>query len=138
MEGSIIEIRPGSGVISRCPECNRTLQNDECSIHGKVSGTPDLRLKLIVDDGTGSVSSILNRELSEKLIGKTLDECKKMDESDWLNEINKMLFAQKINLRGNALGDEFGTSLIAQDVKLVDIDLNKEAEKLSRELEGLL
>ena len=55
-----------------------------------------------------------------------------------LNEINKMLFARTISLRGNALGDEFGTSLIAQDVKLVDIDLNKEAERLSQDLEGIL
>ena len=138
IEGTIIDVRSGSGVISRCPECNRTLQNEECSIHGKVSGTPDLRLKLIIDDGTGSVSSILNRELSEKLIGKTLEDCKKMNESDLLNEINKMLFARTISLRGNALGNEFGTSLIAQGVKLVDIDLNKEAERLSQDLEGLL
>jgi replication factor A1 len=138
IEGTIIDVRPGSGVISRCPECNRTLQNEECSIHGKVSGTSDLRLKLIIDDGTGSVSSILNRELSEKLIGKTLEDCKKMNETDLLNEINKMFFARTISLRGNALGDEFGTSLIAQDVKLVDIDLNKEAERLSQDLEGIL
>jgi replication factor A1 len=138
VEGTVIEIRPGSGLVMRCPECNRTLQNEECVIHGKVSGKLDLRLKLIVDDGTGSISSILNKDLSEKLIGKTLEDCKKINESDLLNEINKTLFARTISLRGNALSDEFGTSLIAQDIKLFDIDLNKEAEKLSQELEELL
>ena len=138
VEGTIIEIRPGSGVILRCPECNRTLQNSECSIHGKVSGKTDLRLKIIIDDGTGSISSVLNKELTEKLIGKTLDECKKIDESELIEDINKMLFARKINLKGNALGDEFGTSLIARDVELVNVDIGAEAERLAQDLEELL
>lgn len=136
--GTIIEIRPGSGVITRCPECNRTFQNGECSIHGKVKGKIDLRLKLIVDDGTGSVSGILNKELSEKLLGKTLEDCKKMNESDLENMINKTLFAQTISVRGNALGDDFGTGIIAKDARLVNIDVQDEAEKLSHELEELL
>jgi replication factor A1 len=138
VEGTVIEIRPGSGVIMRCQECNRAIQNEECSIHGKVSGKPDLRLKLVIDDGTGSVSSILNKELTEKLLGKSLEECKKMDESALLDEINKMLFARTISMQGNALGDEFGTSIIARDAELVDINLNEEAERLSQELEDLL
>ena len=138
VEGTVIEIRSGSGVIMRCPVCSRTLQNGECSIHGKVSGKPDLRLKLVVDDGTGSISSVLNRELTEKLLGKSLEECKKMNENALLDEINKTLFAHKISTRGNALGDEFGTSLIARDAKLVDVDIKEEAERLSQELEDLL
>ena len=137
-EGTVIEIRPGSGVIMRCPECNRSLQNSECSTHGKVEGKPDLRIKLVIDDGTGAVSSILNRELTEKILGKKLEECKKMKDDDLLDEINKALFAQKISIKGNALGDEFGTNLIARDAKLVDFDVAKEAEKLSYELEDLL
>lgn len=138
IEGTVIEIRPGSGVIIRCSDCNRALQNGECNIHGKVSGKPDLRLKLVIDDGTGSISSVLNKELSEKLIGKTLEECKKMSEDLLLEEINKTLFARKISLQGNALGDDFGTNLIAKDVELVEIDVNEEAERLSQELGDLL
>ena len=138
VEGTIIEIRPGSGVVIRCPECNRTLQNEECSIHGKVSGTPDLRLKLVIDDGTGSISSILNKELTEKLVGKTFEECNKMGDDALLDEINKTLFARKISMQGNALGDEFGTSLIARDVKLINIDIKEEVERLSQDLEDLL
>ena len=67
-----------------------------------------------------------------------LEECKKMNENALLDEINKTLFAHKISMRGNALGDEFGTSLIARDAKLVEIDIKEEAEKLSQELEDLL
>ena len=138
VEGTVIEIRPGSGLINRCPECNRTLINDECSIHGSVKGIPDLRIKIVVDDGTGAVSAVLNREITENLLGKTLEECKGIDEKILLDEINLMLFANKINMQGNALGDEFGTSFIAKKAELVEIDINKEAEKLSQELEDLL
>lgn len=138
VEGTVMEIRPGSGVILRCSQCSRTLQNNECSIHGKVDGKIDLRLKLVVDDGTGSISTVLNKELTEKLLGKTLEECKSMDENELLNNINKTLFAHRISLRGNALGDEFGTNIIAKDVKLVDFDLKEEADKLFKEVEELL
>ncbi|NOR17256.1 DNA-binding protein, partial [candidate division WOR-3 bacterium] len=70
-EGTVMEIRSGSGLIVRCPECDRVLWNDECKIHGKVEGKSDIRIKLVVDDGTGAVSTIIGRELTEKLLGKT-------------------------------------------------------------------
>lgn len=136
-EGTITEIRPGSGVIIRCPECNRTIINDQCSIHGKVDGKSDLRLKLVIDDGTGSVSCVLNKEITEKLIDKRFDECKKMEENELLEEINKKLFTKIISVQGNALGDDFGTSIIVKDAKLIDIDITEEAEKLLKELEEL-
>ncbi len=138
VEGTIIEVRPGSGVIMRCPECNRAIQNGECSIHGKIDGKSDLRLKLVIDDGTGSVSTVLNRELTEQILRKTLDEFKKIDENALFDELNNALFARKINIQGNALSDEFGTNVIAKDAKFVDFDISEEAEKLSSELEELL
>jgi replication factor A1 len=138
IEGTIIEIRQGSGIILRCPECNRAVINNECSQHGNVEGKKDLRVKLVVDDGTGSVISSLNKELSEDLLGKTLEDYKKMDEETIIEDINKKLFANRIILQGNGLSDEFGTSLIAKNAKLVDYNINEEADKLSQELEDLL
>lgn len=137
VEGTIIDVRPGSGFIMRCPECNRVLQNNECTIHGKIDGKPDLRIKLIVDNGTGAINGVLNQKLSEKLLGKTLEECKKMDDDDLVNEMNKQLFAHRINMKGNALGDNFGTTFIPKEVKLLDVKVEEEAEKLSEDLEDL-
>ena len=138
VEGTIIEVRPGSGVIMRCPECNRAIQNSECNIHGKVDGIPDLRLKLVIDDGSGSVSTVLNRDITEKILGKTLDECKKIDEESLLDELDRKLFAQRIMVKGNALSDDFGTNVIAKDAEFVDFNISEEAENLSSELEDLL
>jgi replication factor A1 len=141
-EGTVVEIRPGSGLIMRCPECDRVLWNDECKIHGKVEGKLDIRIKLVVDDGTGAVSAIIGRELTEKLLGKTLEECEKLvenskDENALVDEMNKLLFTHRINVQGNALGDNFGTTIIAKEAKLVDVDIDREVKKLSQYLEEM-
>ena len=138
VEGTVIDVRPGSGIVMRCPECNRVIQSDICSIHGKVKGISDLRIKLVVDDGYGAVDSILNRELSEKLLGKTFDECKKMKIDELNSFIREKVFAKRVVLRGNALSDSFGTSIVAKDVDFVDVDVSVEAEKIISELEDLL
>lgn len=138
VEGTVIDIRSGSGIVLRCPECNRVIQSDICTVHGKVKGIPDLRIKIVVDDGFAAVDSILDRELSEKILGKKFDECRKMrsDELDFL--IKEKVFARRIVLRGNALSDSFGTSIIARDVDFVDVDVGVEAERIINELEDLL
>ncbi len=135
-EGTIIDILDGSGIVYRCSECNRVLRDNECSIHGNVKGIEDLRLKLIIDDGLGTTMGIINKEISEKLLGKSIDEIKKNNDS--LEEMNKKLFGQKIILRGNALGDSYGTSIIANDGKILDFDFEQEAKNLLEELEDLL
>src|SRR5512137_650881 len=74
VEGIITEVRDGSGLIMRCPECKRALQKSMCKIHGRVEGYPDLRIKAILDDGSGAVRAVIGRELTEKLLETTLDE----------------------------------------------------------------
>jgi replication factor A1 len=107
-----------------------------------VKGLPDLRIKLVIDDGTGAVTGIINREITEKLLGKTLnkieEEVKKTkEENAIIDEMNNALFAHMINLKGNALGDEYGISIIVKDAKIVDIDIVLESEKIIQELEEL-
>ena len=139
-EGTVIEIKDRSGYIERCPECNRLMRNGECRIHGKVKGVADLRLKMVVDDGSAGIGVIANREITEKLIGKTLEECKKIVENEGeeklLEEIKETLLTKKLRLRGNALGDEFGTTLIAKDAEIIEEDIKKGAEELLQLLEG--
>jgi replication factor A1 len=130
VEGTVIEIQKGSGLVQRCPQCNRVLQQGSCTVHGAVEGKTDLRMKLVIDDGAGSVSAILGKELTEKLLGKTLPPS-----DDMIEEMNNILFGHRISLQGNALGDEFGITLIARDAKRADFNVAEEAERLSSELE---
>jgi len=133
--GDVIEIQTGSGLIMRCPECNRMLFNNECRTHGVVEGQVDIRLRCSIDDGTGAVSAIFDRGLSEQLVGKTLDECKEMNPSDLTEMITKAVFAHQFCLRGNSLRDQFGITFLVQEVKEQDVDVKAEAQILSTDLE---
>ena len=136
VEGTVIEIRKGSGLVQRCRECNRVLQDGACVVHGTVEGKVDVRMKLVIDDGTGSVSAILGKNVTEKLLGKTIKDFSK--DGGVIEEMNNMLFGHRINLQGNALGDKFGVTLIVRNAQRADFDIAAEAERLSQELETLL
>jgi len=71
---AMVGIQEGSGLIKRCPECNRALTKGACMEHGKVDGNYDLRIKAILDDGTRVQDVLIGRELSEQMIGLSLDE----------------------------------------------------------------
>ncbi|MFH1101537.1 MAG: hypothetical protein V1726_05845 [Methanobacteriota archaeon] len=140
VEGTVIEIRDGSGVILRCPECKRVLQDSNCSTHGTVNGEIDFRVKLILDDGTGTVTSTIGRETTEQLLGKTLDEWKQIANQNEGNtlvirELYSLLFGHRLTLQGNALGDQYGTTIIAKQVRFADFDIASESERLLHELE---
>ncbi len=36
--GALVDLQQGSGLIKRCPECNRSLSKGSCAEHGKVEG----------------------------------------------------------------------------------------------------
>ena len=72
--GVLVDIQSGSGLIKRCPECNRSLIKGACTDHGKVDGVYDLRIKAVLDDGVITQDALLNRELTENLGEFTLDD----------------------------------------------------------------
>ncbi|MEM0493171.1 MAG: hypothetical protein QXS02_04365 [Candidatus Thermoplasmatota archaeon] len=139
VEGTVIEIREGSGLVARCPTCNRVTKDDECSIHGKVKGVPDLRVKILLDDGTGSVTCSLSREFIEELFGERIKEWERnnKDNKSIVDEFHRVLFARRLNIIGNALGDEYGTAIIAKKAEIKKINIDEEVEVLTKELEEL-
>ena len=80
VEGALVDIQSGSGLIKRCPEddCTRVLQNGRCSEHGQVEGEFDLRIKGVLDDGETVTEVIFDREATEELTGMALEEAKDM------------------------------------------------------------
>jgi replication factor A1 len=66
MEGALVDIKDGSGLIKRCPDedCTRVIRNGRCSEHGDVSGEFDLRIKGVLDDGE-QAQDALNGLLSD-------------------------------------------------------------------------
>ena len=138
VEGVVLEVKKGSGLIFRCAidGCNRVLQKMECRVHGKNKGTPDLRIKAVLDDGYGAATFFANREATEKILGKSLAQCQEMARDAMTvdvvqDELVLKLTARRVAVRGNATSDEFGLTLNANEVDFVtDKPIQAEAEKL--------
>ena len=141
VRGTIIEVRDGSGLILRCPECKRALQKGTCKVHGRVEGFPDLRIKAVIDDGSGSVSAVIGRELTEKLTGFTLEECTEKARQamsfDSIKDVMEDLLTFKIvDAIGNVTADSYGLSMIVSEAELKVPDVAGEVERLLVDLEG--
>ncbi len=140
VRGTVIEVRDGSGLIMRCPECKRALQKGTCKIHGQVEGYPDLRIKAVIDDGTGSVSAIFGRELTEKLMGFSLEECMErarqaMNSEGIKDSMDDALLFRTIDASGNVTADTYGLSMITKEAELKTPKTKQDIEKLLVELE---
>ncbi|MEM2900124.1 MAG: hypothetical protein QXT63_04980 [Thermoplasmata archaeon] len=139
-QGVIIDVKGGSGLILRCPECNRVLQNDMCQQHGKQKGSIDLRAKTVLDDGIGAILTILNREITENLLGMTLEECQnyareRINMDAVRDKLVELLIAQPIEVAGNVTKDETGIMLIAENAKFIKPDLKSLAEEMLAKME---
>lgn len=141
IEGVVIEVREGSGLVMRCPECKRALQKGTCKVHGRVEGYPDLRIKATLDDGSGAVSLVIGRELTEKLVDTTLDESMRKAKEAMNFDIVKDMIDEKLTLKvldvtGNITADAYGLSMIVKEAELAKREVKKEAERLLVELEA--
>jgi replication factor A1 len=139
VDGVVIDIKSGSGLIFRCPECNRVVQKGICRIHGEVEGKADLRIKAVVDDGTGALTAVIGREITEKLLGKDVAECQKqakeaMDTSVIADELKSLLLATPIRVIGDASLDDFGIMLISKDALKRKIQVEAEVRAMLEEM----
>ena len=94
--GVVKSIKKGSGLVKRCPECNKTLYKGKCKDHGTIEGHFDLRVMGIIDDGKKETSFVMTRALAEEKTGMSLDEAISiaMDtlQPETINEAQKELF----------------------------------------------
>jgi len=141
LTGSVIEVRDGSGLIQRCPECGRVVQNDQCRTHGQVDPEDDLRVKAILDDGTETVTAILDRELTAEVYGggleDALDHARDAMNRDVVAErIAERLEGREYRVRGSLSVDEYGASLNASEFGESDEDPAARASAFLAEVDG--
>ncbi|WP_435347205.1 Single-stranded DNA binding protein [Haloarchaeobius sp. HRN-SO-5] len=125
--GSVLAVRDGSGLIERCPECNRIVQNGQCRSHGDVDGVDDLRVKAILDDGTATVTVVLDRELTEQVYDGTLDDAKEqardaMDKEVVADTIRDRIVGFEYRVRGHFSVDDYGANCDATSFERTDDD----------------
>ncbi len=142
IEGTIVDVKNGSGLIKRCPQCKRSLLSGTCVTHGEVQGVQDMRMKVVVDDGTGAIGAVLNRSDTESLTGVSMNAAVGLaaarGEDVALRELTAKILLRRVRLTGNVLSDDYGPSMIVASASGVDVDLRGEAEALLKEVEGAL
>ncbi|WP_066414526.1 Single-stranded DNA binding protein [Halorubrum aethiopicum] len=125
--GNVLEVRDGSGLIERCPECGRVIQNGQCRSHGEVDGEDDLRVKAILDDGTDTVTVVLDSDLTAEVYGGGLEEAlaaatDAMDKDVVAESIADALEGGAYRVRGSLSVDEYGATLDATAFETADDD----------------
>jgi replication factor A1 len=140
--GNVLEVRDGSGLIERCPDCGRVVQNGQCRTHGEVDGEDDMRVKAILDDGTGTVTVVLDRERTEAVYGGTMAEAREeareaMDREVVADSIRERLVGREYRVRGNLSVDDYGANLDADEFAESDDDPAARARDVLADVEGV-
>lgn len=130
LTGAIVDIQSGSGLIKRCPECNRILIKGSCVDHGKQDGEYDLRVKAVLDDGRVAQDIIMNQEITHKVTGIDVKVAKKMamdavDPAVVLDELKRMLLGKYFTVKGPVLSSRYlvvkEMSRASKDMSLDDV-----------------
>jgi len=138
---NVLEVRDGSGLIERCPDCGRVIQNDQCRVHGAVDGEDDLRIKAILDDGTATVTGIIGSELTEEIYGGDVAAAKEaardaMDKEVVADTIREELVGGSYRVRGSLSIDEYGANLTVEEFDDDEDDPTERASAVLAEVRG--
>ena len=122
LRGIALDIRPGSGLVRKCNECGRRMQKGQCSVHGRSEGEDDLRLRAVLDDGSGTIMARAGRDIVESLLGRSmaslLEEAKKNMSSDFIvEELRERLVGHCWTISGDPGSDDYGPSLFVSSME---------------------
>lgn len=139
VEGVIVGVLPPSGLVYRCPSCQRTVAGGICPTHGAVQGVADLRGRFVLDDGTGSATVNAAREGTEMLWGITLEDAlaRLRDSPDptlLQEQLFEATFGAHVRVRGRASKGDFGLTIYPETIERVNIDVPARARALAARL----
>jgi len=106
-----------------------------------VEGVPDLRARIVLDDGTGAVTVNAGRADTERLGGITLAGVlaqlkEHSDPGRTEGELFESLFGRRLRVRGPASRDDFGVTIVPESIEPVDIDLEATGDELAARMRG--
>lgn len=137
--GIITAVLQGSGLVKRCPECNRTLLKGACGEHGKVQGRTDMRIKAVMSKfGTNeSIDLIVPREATEKVTDMTLNQAQELAMDQMSTEapgdaIREKLTARYFKVSGSIMS---GNAMLVSDMEETTI-AQDELKKAITECKG--
>ena len=126
--GHVISIREDSGIIVRCIECRRVLRDGTCSTPGCSSseGKPDVRMRMVLDDGQSTISLIINKSASEELIGmneeKITADITENGTMAFVQSLRERFLGRQLKASGRTIVDEQGAMLLSDDAELIEVE----------------
>ena len=134
--GHVISIREDSGIIVRCVGCRRVLRDDTCSTPGCSSseGKPDVRMRMVLDDGQSTISLIVNKSASEALIGmneeKITADITENGTMAFVQSLRERFLGRQLKASGRTIVDEQGAMLLSDDAELIEVESELVAAEL--------
>jgi len=116
LNGRITQIYDGSGLIQRCPKCDRWIIDNFCMVHSDVVGIWDLRIKAQFDSGKEGYTLIFKKDVTEKIANITLPEAKRLGEPATLERIRETLIGKNFEIEGIKLK---GRNFLVKDIREV-------------------
>lgn len=125
LQGTIVKLLDGSGLIARCPHCNRVIDEGNCRRHGAVAGQRELRTKAVMDDGTGSVTIVLDDSITASIYGAGLEGAREEAQATMQHEvvadrIADVIVGRPFRIRGRLSLNEFGANVAAESFSSID------------------
>jgi len=123
------------------PECSRGHPERHVQVHAKVDEKADMRIKAIIDDGTGALTLVLDSRLTAKNMRDHIEEAQKiaktaMSQKVVEDDIKRKLLGKKFAARGNMSKGEFGITLVATDAWEPPGTIREKAHKFSKDWRG--
>jgi ssDNA-binding replication factor A large subunit len=138
---TVVSVRDDCGIIWRCPECRRTLRDDNCQVHGSVTGTRDVRMRMVIDDGQASGSVIIGNEPTLEFLDTDMsgfeDMLAEKGQFGFAQSLRNSLLGRQLKVNGRTIVDEQGMMIIANDIEVIEVDAVLAASE-SRDKWGLL
>jgi hypothetical protein len=114
IRGWITQIYDGSGLIQRCPKCNRWIIDNFCMVHSDVEGVWDLRIKARFETAKERCTLIFKREATEKCVKISLAEAKVLGEAATLERIRTAISGKRVEALGVELN---GGNFLVKDIR---------------------
>lgn len=137
--GVITSISSGSGLIKRCPECNRALVKGACGEHGRVDGVYDLRIKAIFSPfGTSElIDLIIGTAPTETLTGLSVADAKSiaseaLDGTVVEEKFRRVLLGRYYEVTGAMMRD----SMLVESIKPINVCTREALQEAIKEAGG--
>ncbi len=131
-EATVVAVQQGSGIIHRCPTCNKAMRDGSCREHGPQAGVEDLRLRMVLDDGVHNGALILGRDAAETFLNQTMEEVSKSFASDsgevFRNELRARTIGRRFRFTGRAIIDSEGALIMADSFENSDLEPSESAK----------